>query len=361
MSQHLQAIYDTRVSEGLLRPDPAQREVLLLLEDLRDKLEERPAKPTGFLGRFFKPAVPDGTRGLYLWGGVGRGKSMLMDLFHAHAGVARKRRVHFHAFMQEIQSGLHEARKSGAEDALKPVAEAVIRDVDLLCFDEMQITDIADAMIVGRLFQMLFDAGVVVVTTSNRPPEDLYKDGLNRQLFLPFIDILNDKLEVHEITSLTDYRQHRLAGEKTYFAPANAESRRAIDEIWRDLTGGKSEELVLEVKGREVHLPRYWAGMARAEFWDLCGQALGPADYLALAGAVKLLVLENVPRLDSSKFNEAKRFVTLVDALYEARTRVIISAEEEPERLYLEGSGSFEFERTASRLREMQSADWASE
>jgi cell division protein ZapE len=361
MSQHLQAIYDTRVAEGLLRPDPAQREVLLLLEDLREKLEERPAKPSGFLGRFFKPAVPEGTRGLYLWGGVGRGKSMLMDLFHAHVGIARKRRVHFHAFMQEIQSGLHDARKSGAEDALKPVAEAVIRDVDLLCFDEMQITDIADAMIVGRLFQMLFEAGVVVVTTSNRPPEDLYKNGLNRQLFLPFIDILNDKLEVHEITSLTDYRQHRLAGERTYFAPANAASRRAIDEIWRDLTGGKSEELVLEVKGREVHLPRYWAGMVRAEFWDLCGQALGPADYLALAGAVKLLVLENVPRLDSSKFNEAKRFVTLVDALYEARTRVIISAEEEPERLYLEGSGSFEFERTASRLREMQSAEWASE
>lgn len=361
MSQHLQAIYDTRVAEGLLRPDPAQREILLLLEDLREKLEERPAKPTGFLGRFFKPTVPEGTRGLYLWGGVGRGKSMLMDLFHAHAGIARKRRVHFHAFMQEIQSGLHEARKSGAEDALKPVAEAVIRDVDLLCFDEMQITDIADAMIVGRLFEMLFDAGVVVVTTSNRPPEDLYKHGLNRQLFLPFIAILNDKLEVHEITSLTDYRQHRLEGEKTFFAPANAESRRAIDEIWRDLTGGKSEELVLEVKGREVHLPRYWAGMARAEFWDLCGQPLGPADYLALAGAVKLLVLENVPRLDSSKFNEAKRFVTLIDALYEARTRVIISAEEEPERLYLEGSGSFEFERTASRLREMQSADWAVE
>jgi len=361
MSQHLQAIYDTRVAEGLLRPDPAQREVLLLLEDLREKLENRPAKPSGFLGRFFKPTVPEGARGLYLWGGVGRGKSMLMDLFFAHAGIARKRRVHFHAFMQEIQSGLHDARRSGADDALKPVAEAVIKEVDLLCFDEMQITDIADAMIVGRLFEMLFDAGVVVVVTSNRPPEDLYKDGLNRQLFLPFIAILNDKLEVHEITSLTDYRQHRLEGERTFFAPANAAARRAIDEIWRDLTSGKSEELVLEVKGREVHLPRYWAGMARAEFWDLCGQPLGPADYLALVGAVKLLVLENVPRLDSSKFNEAKRFVTLVDALYEARTRVIMSAEDEPERLYLEGSGSFEFERTASRLREMQSADWASE
>ena len=361
MSQHLQAIYDTRVAEGLLRPDPAQREVLLLLEELREKLEDRPAKPSGFLGRFFKPVVPEGVRGLYLWGGVGRGKSMLMDLFFAHAGIARKRRVHFHAFMQEIQSGLHEARKSGVDDALKPVAEAVIRDVSLLCFDEMQITDITDAMIVGRLFEMLFEAGVVIVTTSNRPPEDLYKDGLNRQLFLPFIDILNTKLEVHEITSLTDYRQHRLEGERTYFAPANAESRRAIDELWRDLTGGKSEELVLEVKGREVHLPRYWAGMARAEFWDLCGQPLGPADYLALVGAVKLLVLENVPRLYSSKFNEAKRFVTLIDSLYEARTRLIMSAEEEPERLYLEGAGSFEFERTASRLREMQSADWGSE
>ena len=361
MSQHLQAIYDTRVAEGLLRPDPAQREVLLLLEELREKLEDRPAKPSGFLGRFFKPVVPEGVRGLYLWGGVGRGKSMLMDLFFAHAGIARKRRVHFHAFMQEIQSGLHEARKSGVDDALKPVAEAVIRDVSLLCFDEMQITDITDAMIVGRLFEMLFEAGVVIVTTSNRPPEDLYKDGLNRQLFLPFIDILNTKLEVHEITSLTDYRQHRLEGERTYFAPANAESRQAIDELWRDLTGGKSEELVLEVKGREVHLPRYWAGMARAEFWDLCGQPLGPADYLALVGAVKLLVLENVPRLDSSKFNEAKRFVTLIDSLYEARTRLIMSAEEEPERLYLEGAGSFEFERTASRLREMQSADWGSE
>lgn len=361
MSQHLQAIYDTRVAEGLLRPDPAQREILLILEDLREKLEERPAKPTGFLGRFFKPAMPEGIRGLYLWGGVGRGKSMLMDMFHAHAGVPRKRRVHFHAFMQEIQTALHEARKTGVDDALKPVAEAVIKDVSLLCFDEMQITDITDAMIVGRLFEMLFEAGVVIVTTSNRPLEDLYKDGLNRQLFLPFIDLLNEKMEVHEIASLTDYRQHRLEGEKTYFAPADATARNAIDELWRDLTGGKSEELVLEVKGREVHLPMYWAGMARLDFWDLCGRPLGPADYLSLAGAVKLLIIENVPQLDSSKFNEAKRFVTLIDALYEARTRVIISAQEEPERLYLEGSGSFEFERTASRLREMQSADWGTE
>lgn len=361
MSQHLQAIYDTRVAEGLLRPDPAQREILLILEDLREKLEDRPAKSSGLLGKFFKPSVPEGVRGLYLWGGVGRGKSMLMDLFHAHAGIAHKRRVHFHAFMQEIHSAMHAARKTGVDDALKPVADEVIGKVRLLCFDEMQITDITDAMIVGRLFEKLFEAGVVIVTTSNRPPEDLYKDGLNRQLFLPFIDLLNEKMEVHEIASLTDYRQHRLQGEKAWFTPADSTARRAIDELWRDLTGGKSEELVLEVKGREVHLPAYWAGMARLDFWDLCGRPLGPADYLALAGAVKLLIVENVPRLDSSKFNEAKRFVTLVDALYEARTRVILSAEDEPERLYLEGSGSFEFARTASRLREMQSADWGAE
>ena len=362
MGQHLQAIYDTRVAEGLLRPDPAQRAVLLLLEDLRESLEDRPVQPPkGLLGRFFKPTIPEGVRGLYLWGGVGRGKSMLMDLFYAHTGIAEKRRVHFHAFMQEIQSALHEARKTGVEDALKPVAEGVAKNLRLLCFDEMQITDITDAMIVGRLFEMLFQEGVVIVATSNRPPDDLYKDGLNRQLFLPFIKQLNETLDVHEIASITDYRQDRLTGAQTYFSPANAKARVAIDEIWKDLTGGKSEKLVLEVKGREVPLPNYWAGMARADFWELCGQPLGPADYLALVGAVKLLVLENVPRLDSSKFNEAKRFVTLVDSLYEARTHVIISAEETPERLYLEGSGSFEFERTASRLREMQSADWATE
>ncbi|NPD18655.1 cell division protein ZapE [Alterinioella nitratireducens] len=360
MGQHLQAIYDTRVAEGLLRPDPGQREVLLVLEELRETLEDRPvAPPKGLLGRFFKPTIPEGIRGVYLWGGVGRGKSMLMDLFYAHAGIAEKRRVHFHAFMQEIQSGLHEARKTGVDDALKPVADAVARNLRLLCFDEMQITDITDAMIVGRLFEMLFQAGVVVVATSNRPPDDLYKDGLNRQLFLPFIELLNETLTVHEITALTDYRQDRLSGAQTYFHPADDAAKAAIDEIWTDLTGGKSEELVLEIKKREVHLPNYWAGMARIGFDDLCGRPLGPADYLALAGAVKLLVLENVPKLDKSRFNEAKRFVTLIDALYEAKTQLIISAEETPERLYDKGTGSFEFERTASRLREMQSADWA--
>lgn len=358
MGQHLQAIYDTRVAEGLLRPDPAQRAALLRLEALRERLENRPKPKSGLLSRFLKPEPPEGTQGLYLWGGVGRGKSMLMDLFYQHAPTTQKRRVHFHAFMQEVQAALHEARNTGVDDAIKPVAEGIATDLRLLCFDEMQITDIADAMIVGRLFEKLFAAGVIVVTTSNRPPSDLYKDGLNRQLFVPFIKLLEERLEVDQLDAMTDYRQDRLAGSPVYFTPLGAQATQAIDGIWQDLTGGREEELCLEVKGREVHLPRYWAGMARTSFWDLCGKPLGPADYLALVGAVKLLVLEGIPRLDATKFNEAKRFVTLVDALYEGHVRLICSAEDEPDRLYMEGSGSFEFERTASRLREMQGADW---
>jgi cell division protein ZapE len=355
MGQHLQAIYDTRVAEGMLRPDPAQRAALLRLEELREKLEAPERK--GFLSRF-RRAEPAGKQGLYLWGGVGRGKSMLMDLFFAHVGIEAKRRVHFHAFMQEVQGALHEARKTGVDDAIRPVAEGIAAKIRLLCFDEMQITDIADAMIVGRLFEKLFAAGVVVVTTSNRHPRDLYKDGLNRDLFVPFIRLLEEKLEVDELEAMTDYRQDRLAGTPVWFTPLDRAANRALNAIWRELTHGREEELVLEVKGRRVHLPRYWAGMARCTFWELCGQPLGPADYLALVGAVKLLVIEDIPRLDSTRFNEAKRFVTLIDALYEGHVRLIASAEAEPERLYIEGEGAFEFERTASRLREMQGADW---
>ena len=358
MSQHLTAIYDTRVSEGLLRADPAQREVLHRFESLRETLEARPK--TGLLARFFqeKPQSGQHSRGFYVWGGVGRGKSMIMDLFFAHTAINVKRRVHFHAFMQEIQSALHEARKTGTDDALKPVAEAISKDLRLLCFDEMQITDITDAMIVGRLFEALFKAGVSIVTTSNRPPKDLYKDGLNRQLFVPFITLLEQELEVIEMQSPTDYRQDRLSGETTYFTPITAATRQSLDKIWHDLTHGQEEPLDLEIKGRHVIIPHYWAGMARADFWELCGKPLGAGDYLALTGAVKLLMLENVPRLGIDNFNEAKRFVTLIDALYEAGIRLILSADDVPEHLYAEGTGSFEFERTASRLREMQSADW---
>lgn len=356
MRQTLTEIYEARVKEGLLRPDPAQYAVFPLLETLRDWLETTPPRKTGFLARFSKPVTPP--RGLYLWGGVGRGKSMMMDLFVEATAISQKRRVHFHAFMQEIHLALHEARKTGVEDALTPVANAITKDLRLLAFDEMQITDITDAMIVGRLFEKLFAAGVVVVTTSNRPPEDLYKNGLNRQLFLPFIAILRDQLTIHEITSANDYRQHRLTGAQVWFQPAGA-AQGQIERIWNDLTGSAPGQMLrLNVNGRDTDLPRFASGVGRATFWDLCANPLGPADYLAIAEACRVLIIEDIPRLSSSNFNQAKRFVTLIDALYEAKVKVICSAAEEPEHLYLEGEGAFEFERTASRLREMQDANW---
>lgn len=357
MRQTLTELYEARVAAGSLRPDPAQHAVLPLLESLRVWLEENATRRTGlFAGLFARPVRPP--RGLYLWGGVGRGKSMLMDLFADAVDIRQKRRVHFHAFMQEIHKAIHAARQKGTDDPIIPVADAIARDLRLLAFDEMQIIDITDAMIVGRLFERLFAAGVVIVTTSNRVPEDLYLNGLNRALFLPFIAMIRDRLAVIELESPNDYRQHRLQGAQVYFHPAG-QARGQIAAIWDDLTGGApGEALVLPVNGRSVELPRFANGVGRASFWELCARPLGPGDYLAIAAAVRVLILEDIPQLSASNYNEAKRFVTLIDALYEARVQLICSAADEPERLYLEGTGAFEFARTASRLREMQSAGW---
>ncbi|MEC7298299.1 MAG: cell division protein ZapE [Pseudomonadota bacterium] len=353
MSQTMRDLYAARLQGGDLHPDPAQETVLPEFDRILTGLDEAPQKR----GFFRKKTTPEAPKGLYLWGGVGRGKSMLMDLFVESLDVP-VRRVHFHAFMQEIQNGLHEARKTGVEDSLAPVVEKVAEGLRVLAFDEMQITDIADAMIVGRLFEELMKRGIVIVTTSNRVPDDLYKHGLNRQLFLPFIELIKDRLVVHELASPRDYRQNRLSGSQVYFTPVNAEARAAIADIWTDLTGGTGEELVLTVKGRKVTIPAYRNGVGRASFHDICGQMLGPGDFLAIAEALRVLILENIPTLGRSNFNEAKRFVTLVDALYEAKVRLICSATDQPESLYVEGEGVFEFERTASRLREMQDADW---
>ncbi|WP_099827063.1 cell division protein ZapE [Oceaniglobus indicus] len=346
----LEHLYDDRIASGDLADDPVQRAAFPEFERLRGCLATPPRK-----SGFFSRRAPEPIRGLYLWGGVGRGKSMLMDLFFRSVGIEAKRRTHFHAFMQEVHAGMNAARKRGVDDALAPVGEQIVTDTRLLCLDEMQITDITDAMIVGRLFEMLIAGGVAVVTTSNRPPDDLYKDGLNRQLFLPFIAFLKDNMVVHELAARKDYRQDRLGDTAVYFSPLGPEARQAMDAAWNKLRGADVEPLTLTVQGRTIEVPQFSGGVARASFWDLCGRPLGAADYLALADAVRVLLLDEVPRLSSENYNEARRFVTLIDALYEARIKLIMSAADVPERLYLEGEGLFEFERTASRLREMQS------
>ncbi|MDS9466237.1 cell division protein ZapE [Paracoccus sp. MBLB3053] len=359
-------LYEARVKAGQLAPDDAQRGVLPALDRLVRDLAARPApqaQKSGWLSRLMKPgngaADTPPVKGIYLWGGVGRGKSMLMDLVMDAAPLDQKRRVHFHEFMQEVQGALEAVRKTGQQDVVRPVARSIAEKVKLLCFDEMQITDIADAMIVGRLFQILFEEGVTVVTTSNRVPEDLYKNGLNRQLFLPFIALLRERLEVIELASATDHRQNRDEGGQVWFTPADSIARSHMDLLWREETAGApAQPLMLEVKGRKVEIPEHVGRIGRASFWELCGKPLGPADYLAMAEALDLLFIDSIPRLSQSNYNEAKRFVTLIDALYEAKVRLIASAADNPERLYAEGEGAFEFERTASRLHEMRDADW---
>jgi cell division protein ZapE len=348
-------LYSARVATGLIRDDAAQRAVLPHLGLIRAWAATPPLPRT--LSGFFRKS-PEPPKGLYLWGGVGRGKSMVMDLF-AGSLTDRIRRVHFHAFMQDVHARMNAARARGVDDALAPVGAGLAEGIRVLALDEMQITDITDAMIVGRLFQMLMDAGVVVVTTSNRPPDDLYRDGLNRALFLPFIALLKARMVVHHLASPTDYRQDRMRGQRVYFSPNDAAAQASVQALWRGLTQGTPiAPLTLRVQGRDVVLPEAANGVARASFWDLCGRALGPADYLAIAGAIRVLVLTDIPRLSSENYNPARRFVTLIDALYEARVRLIATAADVPDRLYVEGEGSFEFARTASRLIEMQSDGW---
>ncbi len=357
--------YRAKLAAGALKPNPGQALAVEKLQLLHQRLvgwspASRKKVARGLLGFGRKASKPDAEiGGLYLFGGVGRGKSMLMDLFFEGAPVARRRRVHFHAFMQEVHAGVHFARENGVADPIPPVVDEIAESASLLCFDELEVRDIADAMILGRLFQGLFHRGVVVVATSNRAPDDLYKDGLNRQLFLPFIDMLKARLDIFELDSPTDHRLRDVADKGRWHAPLDAHAAGAMDEAWADLTGGAAgAALPIAVGGRTVTLPRFAEGVGRADFDALCGAALGPADYLAIARAVETLLIDDVPLLGRARFDAARRFVMLIDVLYEAKVRLIASAAAEPAALHPEGEGAFEFARTNSRLEEMRRADW---
>ena len=300
-----------------------------------------------------------------MWGGVGRGKSMLMDLFYNNLAVERKKRAHFHEFMLDVHARIREERKKELGDPILPVATALASEARFLAFDEMVVNNSADAMIMSRLFTALVEAGVAIVTTSNRPPDDLYKDGLNREHFLPFIELLKTRLEVVSLNGPTDYRRERLGDADLWHVPNGEAATEALRETFFRLTDYSpddaanvpSEELIVP-GGRSLHVPKSLKGVAVFSFKRLCAEARGAQDYLSIARHFHTVILVGIPRLSKDNRNEAARFVTLVDALYEYKVKLLASAEAEPDSLYPEGDGSFEFERTASRLIEMQSDEY---
>ncbi|MSO64777.1 MAG: cell division protein ZapE [Alphaproteobacteria bacterium] len=356
--------YQDLVRRGAWRPEPSQESAAKALDRLHDQLAESSSARAGFARRLGLSRQTEPPLGLYLHGGVGRGKSALMDLFFASAPIARKRRVHFHAFMLDVHARIHAwrkdpANKSGDGDPIKPVAKQLAGEAELLCFDEFQVSDTADAMILQRLFKKMFERGVIVVATSNRPPDDLYKNGLNRQLFLPFIEQLKTKCGVVELDGARDFRLERLQMAPVFYTPLGPVAERALVMVFQRLAGtSEVEPVTLEVQGRTLTLPRAANGVAVASFADLCERPLGAADYLAIAQSFNTLILSGIPRLPPEKRNEAKRFVTLVDALYEHKAKLVCSAEAPPEQLYAAGDGTFEFARCSSRLIEMQSTQY---
>lgn len=356
------ARYDALIASGELRADPDQRAAGERLDRLQRELEAPPQKK-GLLARLTGSAAsaPD-PRGVYLWGGVGRGKSMLMDLFVETLGIAAKRRVHFHAFMLEVDRRIAEARTAQVKDPLVAVAMRLAEEVRCLAFDEMVVTNTADAAIMGRFFTALMEAGTVIVTTSNRAPRDLYKDGLNRSLFLPFIDLVEARMDVLSLNGPTDYRLDRIGGLAMWHAPIGDAATAQVREAFFRLTDFDPDDAAhvpsgeLDLGGgRTLHVPKSLKGVGVFSFKKLCVKNRGAADYLAIARAFHTVILVGIPKMGPENRNEAIRFTKLIDALYENRVKLFATAAAEPEELYQSGDGAFEFERTVSRLNEMQS------
>ncbi|PZP84433.1 MAG: cell division protein ZapE [Azospirillum brasilense] len=352
--------YNQRIINGALKPDPAQQQAALALDALFDAL--RPAAVTGGLLARLRGSKRTPANGLYLWGDVGRGKSMLMDLFVAHAKpMTRTRRMHFHAFMLDVHKRLHAFRQLDATGDLMPrVIADIASEIRVLCLDELQVTDVTDALILARLFEGLMDAGVCVVFTSNRPPHQLYQHGLQREQFMKFVELLKRRMPIHELKSPTDYRleQWRTLAH-TYHVPLDATADDFLLESWQKFTQGQpSEPLNLEVQGRILRVDRHSHGVAWLTFDELCRRPLGANDYLTLGKVCHTLLLQGIPAMTKEDRNEAKRFVTLIDTLYDLRVKLIATAQVQPEALYPGGDGSFEFHRTVSRLHEMQSEQY---
>jgi cell division protein ZapE len=361
MTGPVRAAYDQLIAAQELKPDAAQERAVAALDGLAG------SSASGFRWRWIKRAN-DTLAGVYLWGGVGRGKSMLMDLAFEQIDILPKRRVHFHEFMLETHHRLREVRRAEEGDPIEPVAEQIAAEAKLLCFDEMQVTNPADAMILSRLFGKLLEQRVKIVTTSNRPPRDLYKGGLNRELFIPFIELIQRRMLVVEVNGPTDYRLDRLTGVEVWHVPngprATADLSRAFFQLTdypiEDRAKVPSEELDVG-GGRTLHVPKSLKGVAVFSFKRLCGEPRGAADYLAIARRYHTVIIVGIPVMRPEMRNEAARFVTLIDALYEHRVKLLAAADAEPEALYPSGDGSFEFQRTISRLEEMRSAEYLAE